>query len=92
MISLAPSYWGPQADNVSFETRAMPISFALEQVDSAAGFLHHSAELVDKVYGGVASADPTTTLAITQRGLRGVVGVLALDPYIRLKAVQTITD
>jgi len=55
----------------------MPISMALEQVDGAAYFLRYNAELSDKVYGEVASADAATTLALSEREARGVVGVIS---------------
>lgn len=55
----------------------MPIAMALEQIDDAAGFLRYNAELVDKVYGEVVPADGTTTLAISTREARGVVGIIS---------------
>lgn len=55
----------------------MPISMALGQIDDAAEGLRYNAELVDKVYGEVAPADPATTLAYSQREPRGVVGVIS---------------
>lgn len=55
----------------------MPISMALGQIDDAAEGLRYNAELVDKVYGEVAPADPATTLAFSQREPRGVVGVIS---------------
>ena len=54
-----------------------PISMALEEVDDAAGFLRYNAELIDKVYGEIAPADSTTTLALSQAEPRGVVGIIS---------------
>lgn len=68
----------------------MPISMALEQVDDAAEFLRYNAELVDKVYGEVAPADPATTLAISQREPRGVVGVISPWNYPLATAMLAI--
>lgn len=55
----------------------MPITMALEAVEGAAAFLRYYAEFVDKVYGEVASIDATTTLGISCREPRGVVGVIS---------------
>lgn len=68
----------------------MPISMALEQVDGTAEFLRYNAELVDKIYGDVAPADPTTTLAVTQREPRGVVGVISPWNYPLMTAIAAI--
>ena len=67
-----------------------PISMALEQVDGAVGFLRYNAELVDKVYGDIAPADPATTLAMTQREPRGVVGVISPWNYPLITAMSAI--
>lgn len=68
----------------------MPISMALGQVDDAAEFLRYNAELIDKVYGDVAPTDPATTLAITQREPRGVVGVISPWNYPLMTAMVAI--
>ena len=68
----------------------MPISMALEQVDSACDFLRYYAESVDKVYGDVAPSDPATTLAMTYREPRGVVGVISTWNYPLLTAMLAI--
>ena len=54
-----------------------PIIMALGEVAGAARLLRYYAESIDKVYGDVTPADPATTLAITQREPRGVVGVIS---------------
>ena len=55
----------------------MPISMALEQVDSAVDFLRYNAELADKIYGEVAPGDSATTIAMSIKQSRGVVGVIS---------------
>ncbi len=55
----------------------MPITMALAQVDDALEGLRYNAELIDKVYGDLAPADPATTLAFSQREPRGVVGIIS---------------
>ena len=54
----------------------MPINMALNHIDGAIQLLRYYAELIDKVYGEIASADSATTLALSQREPRGVVGVI----------------
>jgi len=54
-----------------------PISMALQEVDYVAGLLRYNAEGIDKIYGDIVPADPATTLAMTQREARGVVGVIS---------------
>ena len=55
----------------------VPITLALGKVSGAAELLRYNAELIDKVYGEIASADITTTLALSQPEPRGVVGVIS---------------
>ena len=55
----------------------MPISMALKKADIAAYFMRYCAESIDKVYGEVAPADSASTLAMSLRQPRGVVGVIA---------------
>lgn len=68
----------------------MPIAQALEQVAGAVYFLRYNAELADKSYGDLAPADPATTLAITQKQPRGVVGVISPWNYPLLTAVLAV--
>ena len=68
----------------------MPISMALEQVDIVVQLFRYNAELIDKVYGDVAPSDPATTLAITQRQPRGVVGIISPWNYPLWSAVLAI--
>lgn len=68
----------------------MPISMALMQVDDAADFLMYYAELADKIYGEVAPSDTRTTLAMTYREPRGVVGVISPWNYPLLTAICAI--
>lgn len=68
----------------------MPISMALEQVDEAVSFMRYNAELVDKVYGEIAAADPATTLALSQPEPRGVIGVISPWNFPVLTAVLAI--
>ena len=55
----------------------MPIANALKQVDDAVGFLRYNAELIDKVYGEIAPADPANMLALSQPEPRGVIGIIS---------------
>lgn len=68
----------------------MPISMAMEAVGSAADFFMYYAELADKIYGEVAPSDPRTTLAMTYREPRGVVGIISPWNYPLLTAVSAI--
>ena len=68
----------------------MPISSALDQVDMAADFLQHNAELADKLYGEVVPADSAHILAMTIPEPRGVVGVISPWNYPLLTAVLGI--
>jgi len=68
----------------------MPISMARAAVDEAANFFMYYAELADKVYGEVAPSDPRTTLAMTYREPRGVVGIISPWNYPLLTAVSAI--
>ncbi len=65
----------------------MPISMALSQADEAADFLQYYAELADKIYGEVAPTDTRSTLAMTYRAPRGVIGVISPWNYPLLIAV-----
>lgn len=65
----------------------MPITSALDQVDMAADFLQHNAELADKLYGEVVPADSAHILAMTIPEPRGVVGVISPWNYPLLTAV-----
>ncbi len=55
----------------------MPITSALSKVDAAVELLQYYAELPDKTYGEVAPCDAKTTLAMTYREPRGVIGVIS---------------
>ena len=68
----------------------MPIASALDQVDMAADFLQHNAELADKLYGEVVPADSAHILAMTIPEPRGVVGVISPWNYPLLTAVLGI--
>ena len=67
-----------------------PISMALGEVDYAAGMLRYNAELIDKVYGDVAPADSATTLAMTLREPRGVVGIISPWNFPLITAMSAI--
>ncbi|PHZ85498.1 aldehyde dehydrogenase family protein [Paremcibacter congregatus] len=68
----------------------MPISMALEQVDMAVSYMRYNAELADKIYGEVAPADAVTTLAMTYKLPRGVVGVISPWNYPLMTAMMAI--
>ena len=68
----------------------MPISIALEQVDDAVNFLRYYAEMIDKVYGELAPADPATTLAFSQPEPRGVIGIISPWNFPLLTAILPI--
>ncbi len=55
----------------------MPITQALQKVDSAVDTIRYYAESIDKTYGDLAPSDPTSTLAVSIPQPRGVVGVIA---------------
>ena len=68
----------------------MPITMALEQVDDAISYLRYNAELIDKVYGEIAPANPATTLALSQPEPRGVIGVISPWNFPLLTAILPI--
>ena len=68
----------------------MPISMALEQVDGAISFLRFNAELADKIYGEIAPANTATTLAMSIKQPRGVVGVISPWNFPLLTAMIAI--
>lgn len=68
----------------------MPISMAMKEVDGAVDFFMYYAELADKIYGEVAPSDPRTTLAMTYREPRGVVGIISPWNYPLATAVSAI--
>ena len=68
----------------------MPIVSALDQVDMAADFLQHNAELADKYYGEVVPTNSAHILAMTIPEPRGVVGVISPWNYPLLTAVLGI--
>ena len=68
----------------------MPISMGLEQVDGAVDFLRYNAELTDKIYSEVAPADSSSTLAMTIKQPRGVIGVISPWNFPLLTAMVAI--
>ena len=68
----------------------MPISMALEEVDGVAHLLRYNAELIDKVYGEIAPADSSTTLALSKPEPRGVIGVIVPWNFPLFSAILSI--
>ena len=68
----------------------MPITRALEQVDIVSGLFRYNAELIDKLYGEIAPADPTRTLALSQPEPCGVIGIISPWNYPLWSAVLAI--
>jgi len=68
----------------------MPITNALRHVDDNAGFLRYNAELIDKVYGEIAPSDAATTLALSFKEPRGVVGIISPWNFPLATAMQAI--
>ena len=92
LISVADAIEAAREELALFDCleMGMPISMALEQADGAAAFLRYNAELADKVYGEVAPADAATTLAMTVKQPRGVIGVISPWNFPLLTAMIAI--